>query len=65
LSAINSGVKDDVIEKSEAKWWFIHCKKSYSFIDEIHRFSKSQQDFVVLVEKGWITLIGATTETQV
>jgi putative ATPase len=34
LSAINSGVKDirDVIEKSEAKWWFIHCKKSYSFL---------------------------------
>jgi putative ATPase len=34
LSAINSGVKDirDVIEKSETKWWFIHCKKSYSFL---------------------------------
>jgi putative ATPase len=40
--------------------------KSYSFIDEIHRFSKSQQDSLLgAVEKGWITLIGATTENQV
>jgi putative ATPase len=53
----------DVIE-SEAKWWFIHCKKSYSFLDEIHRFSKSQQDSLLgAVEK--VALIGATTENQV
>ena len=60
LSAINSGVKDirEVIEKAKAS-----ATKSILFIDEIHRFSKSQQDSLLgAVEKGIITLIGATTE---
>ena len=60
LSAINSGVKDirDVIEKAKKSE-----KKSLLFIDEIHRFSKSQQDSLLgAVEQGIITLIGATTE---
>jgi putative ATPase len=63
LSAINSGVKDirDTLEKSE------HYKKGgivpILFIDEIHRFSKSQQDSLLgAVERGLVTLIGATTE---
>ena len=59
LSAISSGVKDvrDVIEQAKAKTDCI------LFIDEIHRFNKSQQDaFLGAVEKGIITLIGATTE---
>ncbi len=63
LSAINSGVKDirDVIEKSQSKGLFNNS--SILFIDEIHRFSKSQQDSLLgAVEKGTITLIGATTE---
>jgi putative ATPase len=64
LSAINSGVKDirDVIEKAQSGGLF--TAKSYSFIDEIHRFSKSQQDSLLGRRKGWITLIGATTENK-
>lgn len=60
LSAINSGVKDirEVIAKAKETG-----SKSILFIDEIHRFSKSQQDSLLgAVEKGTITLIGATTE---
>jgi len=65
LSAINSGVKDvrDVIEKAKQKAGLFTPKNPILFIDEIHRFSKSQQDSLLqAVEKGWITLIGATTE---
>jgi putative ATPase len=65
LSAINSGVKDvrDVIEKAKQKGGLFTPKNPILFIDEIHRFSKSQQDSLLqAVEKGWITLIGATTE---
>ena len=64
LSAINSGVKDirEVIEKAQA----VHAsggEQPILFIDEIHRFSKSQQDSLLgAVEKGLVTLIGATTE---
>ncbi len=64
LSAINSGVKDvrDVIEKAKGQNFFGE-NKPVLFIDEIHRFSKSQQDSLLgAVEKGVITLIGATTE---
>jgi len=60
LSAINSGVKDvrDVIERSKHL-----SSQAILFIDEIHRFSKSQQDSLLgAVEKGIVTLIGATTE---
>ena len=63
LSAINSGVKDirDVIEKASGSGLF--SRAAVLFIDEIHRFSKSQQDSLLgAVEKGTITLIGATTE---
>ncbi len=64
LSAINSGVKDirEVIEKAaQLKDSFLGLP--ILFIDEIHRFSKSQQDSLLgAVEKGWVTLIGATTE---
>jgi len=59
LSAVTSGVKDvrEVIEKART------TRKSILFIDEIHRFSKSQQDSLLgAVEKGIVTLIGATTE---
>jgi putative ATPase len=59
LSAVSSGVKDvrEVIEKAR------HSPRSILFIDEIHRFNKSQQDALLgAVEKGIITLIGATTE---
>jgi putative ATPase len=59
LSAISAGVKEvrEVIEKAK------HQEKAILFIDEIHRFSKSQQDALLgAVEKGIITLIGATTE---
>ena len=59
LSAINSGVKDvrDVIDKAKQE------QGAILFIDEIHRFNKSQQDSLLgAVEKGIITLIGATTE---
>jgi putative ATPase len=64
LSAINSGVKDvrEVIEKAEKSDLFA-AGSAILFIDEIHRFSKSQQDSLLgAVEKGSITLIGATTE---
>lgn len=64
LSAINSGVKDirEVIEKAKDNNLFTQ-KNPILFIDEIHRFSKSQQDSLLgAVEKGTITLIGATTE---
>jgi putative ATPase len=64
LSAINSGVKDirDVIDKAKAGGLFAQ-NNPILFIDEIHRFSKSQQDSLLsAVEKGIITLIGATTE---
>lgn len=64
LSAINSGVKDirETIEKAE-KQQFFDRPSPILFIDEIHRFSKSQQDALLgAVEKGIITLIGATTE---
>ncbi len=59
LSAISSGVKEvrEVIEQAK------HCQKAVLFIDEIHRFNKGQQDALLgAVEKGIITLIGATTE---
>lgn len=65
LSAINSGVKDirDVIDKAKQNGGLFTTKNPILFIDEIHRFSKSQQDSLLqAVEKGWITLIGATTE---
>lgn len=65
LSAINSGVKDvrEVIEKAKKSDGLFTTKNPILFIDEIHRFSKSQQDsLLAAVEKGWITLIGATTE---
>ncbi|MBS9773654.1 MAG: replication-associated recombination protein A [Tenacibaculum sp.] len=65
LSAINSGVKDirDVIDKAKKDSGLFTQKNPILFIDEIHRFSKSQQDSLLqAVEKGWVTLIGATTE---
>ncbi|MEO1012779.1 MAG: replication-associated recombination protein A [Bacteroidota bacterium] len=65
LSAINSGVKDvrEVIEKAKQGGGLFTSKNPLLFIDEIHRFSKSQQDSLLgAVEKGWVTLIGATTE---
>ena len=65
LSAISSGVKDvrDVIEKAKKSGGLFTSKNPILFIDEIHRFSKSQQDSLLgAVEKGWVTLIGATTE---
>jgi putative ATPase len=65
LSAINSGVKDirDVIDKAKNSGGLFTTKNPILFIDEIHRFSKSQQDSLLgAVEKGWVTLIGATTE---
>ncbi len=64
LSAINSGVKDirETIEKAKSQQFF-NKPNPILFIDEIHRFSKSQQDSLLgAVEKGIITLIGATTE---
>ncbi|WP_304139230.1 replication-associated recombination protein A, partial [Mesonia mobilis] len=65
LSAISSGVKDvrEVIEKAKKQDGLFTTKNPILFIDEIHRFSKSQQDSLLgAVEKGWVTLIGATTE---
>ena len=65
LSAISSGVKDvrDVIGKAKQSGGLFTDKNPILFIDEIHRFSKSQQDSLLgAVEKGWVTLIGATTE---
>lgn len=64
LSAVTSGVKDvrEVIQKAEANRYF-QTASPILFIDEIHRFSKSQQDSLLgAVEKGTVTLIGATTE---
>ena len=64
LSAINSGVKDvrDVIDKAKSNRFF-NTVSPILFIDEIHRFSKSQQDSLLnAVETGVVTLIGATTE---
>ncbi|HAT67554.1 MAG TPA: AAA family ATPase, partial [Flavobacteriaceae bacterium] len=65
LSAIDSGVAAvrEVIEKAKKGEGLFTTKNPILFIDEIHRFSKSQQDSLLgAVEKGWITLIGATTE---
>ena len=65
LSAINSGVKEvrDIIEKAKNSGGLFTQKGPLLFIDEIHRFSKSQQDSLLgAVEKGYVTLIGATTE---
>lgn len=65
LSAINSGVKDvrEVINKAKQSGGLFTTKNPILFIDEIHRFSKSQQDSLLqAVEKGWVTLVGATTE---
>lgn len=64
LSAVTSGVKDvrEVIQKAESNRFF-QTASPILFIDEIHRFSKSQQDSLLgAVEKGTVTLIGATTE---
>ncbi len=64
LSAVTSGVKDvrDIIERAK-KNIFFNTLSPILFIDEIHRFSKSQQDSLLgAVEKGIVTLIGATTE---
>ena len=64
LSAVTSGVKDvrEVIDKAQ-KSRFFNTASPILFIDEIHRFSKSQQDSLLgAVEKGTVTLIGATTE---
>ncbi len=64
LSAVTSGVKDvrDVIERAQSNRFFSQASPIL-FIDEIHRFSKSQQDSLLgAVEKGVVTLIGATTE---
>src|SRR5574344_1211224 len=69
LSAVTSGVKDvrEVIEKAKASSFFGQVRGGVSpilFIDEIHRFSKSQQDSLLgAVEQGTVTLIGATTES--
>lgn len=65
LSAINSGVKDirSVIQKAKQSQGMFSQNSPILFIDEIHRFSKSQQDSLLeAVEKAWVTLIGATTE---
>ena len=64
LSAVTSGVKDvrEVIEKAQNSRFF-NTSSPILFIDEIHRFSKSQQDSLLgAVERGIVTLIGATTE---
>ena len=65
LSAINSGVKEvrEVIDKAKQSGGLFTQRNPILFIDKIHRFSKSQQDSLLgAVEKGWVTLIGATTE---
>ena len=65
LSAINAGVKEirEILQKAEQSGGLFTNKSPILFIDEIHRFSKSQQDSLLgAVEKGSITLIGATTE---
>ena len=64
LSAVTSGVKDvrEVIQRAQSNKFFSSASPIL-FIDEIHRFSKSQQDSLLgAVEKGTVTLIGATTE---
>jgi len=64
LSAVSAGVKDvrDIIDEAKKQNLF-SGRSPILFIDEIHRFNKSQQDSLLhAVEKGWITLIGATTE---
>ena len=64
LSAVTSGVKDvrEVIEKAKNQHLF-SARSAFLFIDEIHRFNKSQQDSLLgAVEQGIVTLIGATTE---
>ena len=64
LSAVTSGVKDvrEVIEKAKNQHLF-SARPAFLFIDEIHRFNKSQQDSLLgAVEQGIVTLIGATTE---
>ena len=64
LSAINSGVKDirEVIDKAKQSGGLFTSKNPILFIDEIHRFSKSQQDSLrAAVDKGWVTLSGVTT----
>ena len=64
LSAVNSGVKDvrDVLDKAKHSQFF-DSPNPLLFIDEIHRFNKSQQDsLLAAVENGTVTLIGATTE---
>ncbi len=65
LSAINSGVKEvrEIINSAKKEGGLFTTKNPILFIDEIHRFSKSQQDSLLgAVEKGWVTLVGATTE---
>lgn len=65
LNAIHSGVKDvrEIIDKSAQSGFMGEFKKPVLFIDEIHRFNKSQQDSLLnAVEKGIVCLIGATTE---
>tara|TARA_B100001057_G_C22767500_1_gene918256 strand:- start:330 stop:1481 length:1152 start_codon:yes stop_codon:yes gene_type:complete len=65
LSAVNAGVKEirEILQKAEQSGGLFTKKSPILFIDEIHRFSKSQQDSLLgAVEKGCITLIGATTE---
>ena len=65
LSAISSGIKDvrDIIERSKKEQGLFTKKNPIIFIDEIHRFNKTQQDSLLeAVERGWVTLIGATTE---
>lgn len=65
LSAIDSGVAAirEVIDKAKNSDTLFSTKNPILFIDEIHRFSKSQQDSLLkAVEKGWVTLFGATTE---
>ena len=65
LSAINAGVKEvrEIIQKAQQQGGLFADKNPILFIDEIHRFSKSQQDALLgAVEKGIITLVGATTE---
>ena len=64
FSAVLSGVKEirAVVDEAQSQWRY-HRKKTLLFVDEIHRFNKAQQDaFLPHVEKGLITLIGATTE---
>lgn len=65
ISAVSSGVKEvrEIIERAKKSDGLFTAKKPILFIDEIHRFNKSQQDALLeAVEKGWITLMGATTE---